>query len=111
MLDVSFAGVLTTEAVEATFDALAAVHDCGLLNGDIGCPNFLVDNRAHQGVRLTDFGFSRPITSSEDRKRACAIGSHVGTCAETRRAYSEGGHCFGPCILNIDMCRMLLGRT
>lgn len=52
MLDVSFAGVLTTEAVEATFDALAAVHDCGLLNEDIRCPNFLVDNRAHQGVGL-----------------------------------------------------------
>ena len=52
-----------------TFDALAVVHDCGLLNGDIRCPNVLVDNRAHQGVRLMDFGFSRPSTSSEDHKR------------------------------------------
>lgn len=50
MLNVSFARVLTKEAIEATFDALAAMHDCGFLNGDIQCPNFLVDNIAHQGV-------------------------------------------------------------
>lgn len=70
--------------MEANFDALAAVHDRGLLNGDIQCSNFLVDYRVHQGVRLIDFGFSRPVTSSKDCKRAFAIGSHVGTCAEMK---------------------------
>lgn len=62
MLDVSFAGVLTTKAMEVAFDAFAVVHDCEVPNRHVRCSNFLFDNIAHQGVRMIDSMFYLQFT-------------------------------------------------
>lgn len=63
---------LTPEVVRATFDALNVVHASGILHRDIRRDNILVVKGGQGGVRLIDFGFSRPITSTEDCKKECA---------------------------------------
>ena len=62
---------MTPEVVRATFDALNVVHASGILHGDIRCDSILVVE-GQGGVRLIDFGFSRPITSTEDSRKECA---------------------------------------
>jgi tRNA A-37 threonylcarbamoyl transferase component Bud32 len=57
--------------VKATFDALDVVHESGIVRGDVRCSNILVVKRRRGGVGSIDFGFPRPITSSEDFLREC----------------------------------------
>jgi tRNA A-37 threonylcarbamoyl transferase component Bud32 len=56
--------------VKATFDALDVVHESGILCRDVRCNNMVVKRR-RGGVGSIDFGFPRPITSSEDFLREC----------------------------------------
>jgi len=62
-------GTLSQDVVKEIFDALTVVHRCGILHGDIRAPNILVMEGWEVGVRLIDFGFARPIISSEDCMR------------------------------------------
>ncbi|KAG0591110.1 hypothetical protein M758_1G146000 [Ceratodon purpureus] len=62
-------GTLSPQVVKEIFDALAVVHGSGILHGDIRPSNILVVKGRQAGVRLLDFGFACPITSSEDCMR------------------------------------------
>lgn len=42
--------------VEEIFNALAVVHQCGILHGDIRPNNILVTNGGQAGVRFLDLG-------------------------------------------------------
>ena len=67
-----YAGPLSQAVVEEIFNALAVVHQCGILHGDIRPNNILVTNGGQPGVRFLDFGFACFVTSDVDRKRECA---------------------------------------
>ena len=54
------------------FDALAAVHQCGILHGDIRRSNILVAEGQQACVRFIDFGFACFDTSDEGCKREYA---------------------------------------
>ncbi|KAG0591105.1 hypothetical protein M758_1G146600 [Ceratodon purpureus] len=62
-------GTLSQDVVKEIFDALTVVHQCGILHGDIRASNIIVMEGWEVGVRLIDFGFARPIISSEDCMR------------------------------------------
>ncbi|KAG0613049.1 hypothetical protein M758_6G072700 [Ceratodon purpureus] len=62
-------GTLSQGVVKEIFDALTVVHQCGVLHGDIRASNIMVMEGWEVGVRLIDFGFARPIISSEDCMR------------------------------------------
>ncbi|KAG0613194.1 hypothetical protein M758_6G084300 [Ceratodon purpureus] len=62
-------GTYSQDVVKEIFDALTVVHRCGILHGDIRASNIIVMEGWEVGVRLIDFGFARPIISSEDCMR------------------------------------------
>lgn len=49
-------GPLSQAVVEEIFNALAVVHQCGILHGDIRPNNILVTNGGQAGVRFLDLG-------------------------------------------------------
>lgn len=65
-------GPLSQEVVEEIFDALAAVHQCGILHGDIRPSNIMVAQGQQACVRFLDFGFACFGTSEEGCKREYA---------------------------------------
>ncbi|KAG0559077.1 hypothetical protein KC19_10G077100 [Ceratodon purpureus] len=60
---------LSQDVVEEIIDALTVVHQSGIPFGDIRPSNILVAKGQQVGARLIDFGFARPISSSEDCTR------------------------------------------
>ena len=67
-----YVGPLSQIVVEEIFDALVAVHQCGILHGDIRPSNILVTNGERAGVRFLDFGFACFVISDVGCKRECA---------------------------------------
>ncbi len=62
-----------------TAEALAHVHDCGILHLDVKAENVLVDNTKPElgvQVKLTDFDMSRPYRLANKRLR-CGTASHM----------------------------------
>ena len=60
-----YVGSLSQEVVEEMFDGLTAVHQCGILHGDIRHSNILIAQRQSTCVRFIDFGFACFDTSDE----------------------------------------------
>ena len=69
---VGCAGPLSQAVVGEIFDALAAMHQCGILHGDIRPSNILVANGKQARVRFFDFGFACFVTSDVGCKREYA---------------------------------------
>jgi tRNA A-37 threonylcarbamoyl transferase component Bud32 len=56
-------GTVTEEVATAARQALAAVHECKLLHGDVEARNIMVVRGTQPSVRLIDFGFAERSTS------------------------------------------------
>nr|XP_024403753.1 uncharacterized protein LOC112295933 [Physcomitrium patens] len=59
---------VTQEVKTPALEALDAVHECGLLHGDIEARNIMVVWRKQPPVRFLDFGFSCVTRSKKLRK-------------------------------------------
>lgn len=78
--------------VEASFEALNAIHGFGLLHGDVRPANILVPRTGWQGVRFIDFGFSRSIATDVDcRKELQELQGIVSQWYPCTRASSPPG--------------------
>nr|PNR35620.1 hypothetical protein PHYPA_021470 [Physcomitrium patens] len=89
---------VTREVETAALEALAAVHACGLLHGDVSLSNIMVVWGKKPTVRILDFGFSC-ITSNKKLQEAERVRlkrlffSHGGAVGE------EANDARYPCIL------------
>lgn len=89
---------VTREVETAALEALAAVHACGLLHGDVSLSNIMVVWGKKPTVRILDFGFSC-ITSNKKLQEAERVRlkrlffTHGGAAGE------EANDARYPCIL------------
>ena len=64
-----FSVAVTQEVKTAALEALDAVHECGILHGDIEARNIMVVRGKQPPVRILDFGFSC-VTRSKKLQKA-----------------------------------------